>query len=92
MCLQASFELQLIDPKINIRVDKNTPDEIYTLGSRLTRIGLGFPQYCNDDIVIPGLIRKGYTKEDAYNYVVAACWEFIIPGVAMYRCKCKPNP
>lgn len=83
MCLQASFELQLIDPKINIRVDKNTPDEIYTLGSRLTRIGLGFPQYCNDDIVIPGLIRKGYTKEDAYNYVVAACWEFIIPGVAM---------
>ena len=83
MCLKASFELELIDPKINIRVDKDTPAEIYELGSQLTKIGLGFPQYSNDDIVIPGLIRKGYSKEDAVNYVVAACWEFIIPGVAM---------
>ncbi len=83
MCLRASYELELIDPKINIRVDKDTPVDIYELGSRLTKIGLGFPQYSNDDIVIPGLMRKGYSKEDAYNYVVAACWEFIIPKVAM---------
>ncbi|MDR0573282.1 MAG: pyruvate formate lyase family protein, partial [Tannerella sp.] len=32
MCLQASYELELIDPKINIRVDKDTPDEIFELG------------------------------------------------------------
>lgn len=82
-CLRASYELNMIDPKINIRVDKDTPKEIYELGSELTKIGLGFPQYSNDDIVIPGLIRKGYSEEDARNYVVAACWEFIIPKVAM---------
>jgi formate C-acetyltransferase len=83
MCLRASYELEMIDPKINIRVDRNTPAEIYELGSELTRIGLGFPQYSNDDVVIPGLVRKGYSPEDATDYVVAACWEFIIPGVAM---------
>ena len=83
LCLKASLELNLIDPKINIRVDKDTPLEIYELGSELTKIGLGFPQYSNDDIVIPGLIAKGYDKEDAHNYVVAACWEFILPEVAM---------
>lgn len=83
MCLRASYELELIDPKINIRVDKDTPNEIYGLGSQLTKKGLGFPQYSNDDIIIPGLIRKGYDKEDAYNYVVAACWEFIIPKCAL---------
>ena len=83
MCLQASYELALIDPKINIRVDRDTPAEIYEAGSRLTKIGLGFPQYNNDDIVIPGLIRKGYSPENAHQYVVAACWEFIIPKVAM---------
>ncbi len=80
-CMEASLELNLIDPKINLRVGKNTPDEIYVLGTELTKKGLGFPQYCNDDVVIPGLIKLGYDKEDAYNYVVAACWEFIIPGV-----------
>ena len=83
MCLKASLSLKLIDPKINLRVHKNTPMETYILGTQLTKQGLGFPQYSNDDVVIPGLIRLGYTKEDACNYVVAACWEFIIPGTAM---------
>ena len=83
MCLEASYDLNLIDPKINLRVDKNTPLEIYKLGARLTKRGLGFPQYDNDDVVVPGLIRKGYSPEDANDYVVAACWEFIIPGKAM---------
>jgi formate C-acetyltransferase len=49
----------------------------------LTRKGLGFPQYSNDDVVIPALTAHGYELEDARNYTVAACWEFIIPGVGM---------
>ena len=81
LCLRASGELKLIDPKINLRVNKNTPLAVYEEGSKLTRVGLGFPQYCNDDVVIPGLVEMGYDYEDAVNYVVAACWEFIIPGV-----------
>lgn len=83
MCLRASCELELIDPKINIRVDADTPDEIFFLGSQLTRKGLGFPQYSNDDVIVPGLMKKGYSEQDARNYVVAACWEFIIPNHAM---------
>ncbi len=83
MCLKASLELKLIDPKINLRVTKNTPIEIYDLGTELTKQGLGFPQYSNDEVVIPGLLSKGYELEDARNYVVAACWEFIIPGNGM---------
>ena len=80
-CLRASQELLLIDPKINLRVGKNTPIDIYELGSELTKCGLGFPQYSNDDVVIPALIHLGYAPEDASDYVVAACWEFIIPKV-----------
>lgn len=80
MCMQASLELSLIDPKINLRVGKNTPLELFEYATLLTKQGLGFPQYCNDDVVVPGLIRLGYTPEDAYDYAVAACWEFIIPN------------
>lgn len=80
LCLEASRNLKLIDPKINLRVSKKTPADQYILGTELTKAGLGFPQYSNDDIVIDGLIKKGYAPEDAANYVVAACWEFIIPG------------
>lgn len=81
LCLEASYNNKLIDPKINLRVGKDTPEDIYIKASHLTKAGLGFPQYSNDDVVIPGLERLGYAHEDAANYTVAACWEFIIPFV-----------
>ena len=83
MCLRASADLKLIDPKINLRVNSKTPLEVFEMGTRLTRLGLGFPQYENDDVAIPALTDLGYAEEDARNYVVAACWEFIIPGRGM---------
>ena len=83
LALKACGELKLVDPKINLRVDKNTPMEIYTLGTELTKAGLGFPQYANDDVVIPALVKWGYELEDARDYSVAACWEFLIPGCGM---------
>ena len=83
LALKACGELKLVDPKINLRVDKNTPMDIYVLGTELTKAGLGFPQYANDDVVIPALMKWGYELEDARDYSVAACWEFLIPGCGM---------
>ncbi len=83
ICLTASLNNRRIDPKINLRVNKDTPLELYVRCTELTKQGLGFPQYANDDVVIPGLVKLGYSLKDARNYTVAACWEFIIPGVAM---------
>ncbi len=81
--LKASKSLKLIDPKINLRIDRNTPDDLLILGCELTKEGLGFPQYSNDEVVIPALVKAGYDLEDARDYTVAACWEFIIPGYGL---------
>lgn len=81
LCLQVSKTNGLIDPKINLRVSKHTPLDRFIQATELTKAGLGFPQYSNDDVVIPGLEKLGYPHADAVNYTVAACWEFIIPGV-----------
>lgn len=83
MCLDACGELRLIDPKINLRVNGNTPLSVYEKGTQLTKLGLGFPQYENDDVAIPALMKLGYAHEDAVSYAMAACWEFIIPKRAM---------
>ncbi|MBQ8383130.1 MAG: pyruvate formate-lyase [Clostridia bacterium] len=83
LCMTACGNLCLADPKINLRVSKNTPIERFTEATHLTAKGLGFPQYSNDDVVIPGLIALGYDPADAANYTVAACWEFIIPAKGM---------
>jgi formate C-acetyltransferase len=83
MVLRVSRDLELIDPKINLRISSQTDLELLCLASELTRKGLGFPQYSNDEVVIPALVAHGYDLQDARDYVVAACWEFIIPGRGM---------
>lgn len=83
MVLRVSRDLAMIDPKINLRISAQTDLDLLSLATELTRIGLGFPQYSNDDVVIPALVSHCYALEDARNYVVAACWEFIISGRGM---------
>jgi formate C-acetyltransferase len=83
MVLRVARDVGMIDPKINLRVTANTDLKLLELAAELTRQGLGFPQYSNDDVVIPGLVAHGYNLEDARNYTVAACWEYIIPGKGM---------
>ena len=83
MVMEVSRELGLIDPKINLRISADTDLDLLCLATELTRRGLGFPQYSNDDVVIPALAAHGYDIEDARDYVVAACWEFIMPGRGM---------
>lgn len=83
LCLRVSRDVSMIDPKINLRITADTDLELLSLATELTRKGLGFPQYSNDDVVIPALVKHGYSLEDARDYAVAACWEFIIPGKGM---------
>lgn len=80
LVLDVARHLRLIDPKINLRLTPDTPWELLVRAVEMTKLGLGFPQYSNDDAVIPGLVTLGYRIEDARDYSVAACWEFIIPG------------
>ncbi len=48
--------------------------------------GFGMPAFNNDEIVIPGLIKLGVEKEDAYNYSAIGCIEIAVPGKWGYRC------
>jgi formate C-acetyltransferase len=83
MALRVARDVGLIDPKVNLRITGETDLALLELATDLTRKGLGFPQYANDDVVIPALAAHGYELEDARDYTVAACWEFIIPGRGM---------
>lgn len=81
--LDVTRAIRFIDPKINLRITPDTPRDLLFKAAELTKIGLGFPQYSNDSVVIPGLANMGYELEDARDYSVAACWEFLIPGRGM---------
>lgn len=78
--IELMIELQLPDPKVLLRVNKNTPKKLIELSIKCIKTGIGCPLFANDDVIIPKLISFGFDKEDAYNYGTAACWEPFITG------------
>lgn len=77
--LEVMGELRLPDPKVVLRVNSKTPDEIWELSYRCLREGLGYPLFSNDDVMVDALSRY-YSRSDALNYGTSACWEPLIPG------------
>lgn len=63
------------DPKILLRVNKKTDEELLKLAVDCMATGVGSPLLSNDDIIITRMIDFGYEKKDSFNYVTAACWE-----------------
>lgn len=78
--IEVTEEKGLPDPKILLRVDKNTPHDLMACALRCMKTGVGAPILSNDDQVIPKLLAFGVEPEDARQYGVAACWEPLIPG------------
>ncbi|MEE0025259.1 pyruvate formate lyase family protein [Methanobrevibacter sp.] len=73
--MDALKELNLPDPKIILRYSDKMPNDLMDLAVETMATGIGSPLLSNDDLIIKKLIEFGYKKEDAYNYVVSACWE-----------------
>lgn len=73
-------ELRIPDPKILVRVDRDTDDIMWTHIAEYMTGACGSPLISNDDMVIKYMTEFGYDKEDANDYITAACWEPIAAG------------
>lgn len=75
MCIQASMHTQLPAPSFSVRVWNGTPNEFLIKAVELTRTGVGLPAYYNDEVIIPAMMSRGITLEDARNYDIIGCVE-----------------
>ncbi len=75
MCIQASMHVQLPQPSFSVRVWNGTPTEFLLRCAELTRTGVGLPAYYNDEVIIPALMSRGLTLEDARDYNIIGCVE-----------------
>jgi len=80
MCLDATMNLQLVDPQINTRLHQNTPEPFMRKCCELAKLGMGYPSIFNDDSVIPALQSIGIPLEDACEYCNDGCTEVFISG------------
>lgn len=75
MCISASMHVNLPQPSLSMRVWNGTPQDLLVKAAELTKTGIGLPAYYNDEIIIPALISRGLTLEDARDYCVIGCVE-----------------
>lgn len=75
MCLQASLHTLLPAPSLSVRVWNGTPHDFLIKAAEVTRTGIGLPAYYNDEVIIPALISRGLTMEDARDYCIIGCVE-----------------
>jgi formate C-acetyltransferase len=74
-CLEASAHVKLPQPSISIRAWNKSPDELLIKAAEVSRVGLGMPAYYNDEVIIPALVSRGLTLEDARDYGIIGCVE-----------------
>lgn len=75
LCIEASHHVFLPQPSLSIRVWNKTPHELLIKAVKLTKTGIGLPAYYNDEVIIPSLISRGLTMEDARDYNIIGCVE-----------------
>ncbi len=75
MCLEAAMHVPLPQPSISVRVWNGTPQSFMIKAAALTRLGTGLPAYYNDEVIIPSIMARGLTLEDARDYCIIGCVE-----------------
>ncbi len=80
LCIQASMHTLLPAPSFTVRVWNGTPNEFLIKCAEVTRTGIGLPAYYNDEIIIPSLMSRGVSYEDARDYNIIGCVEPSIGG------------
>lgn len=80
LILELMLEEKYIEPKINVRVNKNTPKRLWDLIAKLQITGRGICTLFNDEIIPFGLMEHGRPKDVAYDYCNDGCSEIILDG------------
>lgn len=81
LCLELIEELNLIEPKPNVRVHANTPDALLTRLAEMIAKAQGAPFLLNfDETSIAGLRWQGLEQEKLWDYAPVGCLENTLQG------------
>ena len=72
--------LRLPDPKLILRVNDQTPEQIWKLSAECLVTGCGSPLLMNEELIMPLMERFGYAHEDCSEMGTSSCWEPLIIG------------
>ncbi|MDR1016117.1 MAG: hypothetical protein LBL67_01420 [Coriobacteriales bacterium] len=74
MFLQSADRLDLHDPPMSVRIDDDTPEELWEAAIETTKRHGGLPTFESDNAIIPALAKR-MSLEDARDYCLIGCVE-----------------
>lgn len=80
LVLDVVEELHISDFPIAVRLNQSTPTELLRRMAEVQRHGGGIVAMYNEEVVIDGLVKFGYSTRDARRFTNDGCWEVLIPG------------
>lgn len=86
--LKSKREFPLNYPDLAARIHTGSPKRYLYEVAKTIKDGAGFPKLINDEEVVPILLSKGATFEEAYDYSVSGCAECRMPNRDTYT---SPN-
>jgi formate C-acetyltransferase len=72
--LESYTQLKTVQPTFSVRIHKDTPESFLSAVGDSIRSGTSIALF-NDEVMIPGLINRGFTLEDAREYAPIGCVE-----------------
>lgn len=84
--IKSVAQVHLPQPNLTVRYHAGLDNKFMNEAIELMKLGTGMPAFNSDEVIIPSLIAKGVSKEDAYNYSAVGCVEVAVPAKWGYRC------
>ena len=89
--LEIFTEIKVPDPKLIMRVNKKTNDDIWTKAIKCIITGCGSPLIMNEKLIMDSMVNFGYDEKDVWNVGTSACWEPLIIGKSLDQNNPFPN-
>ena len=67
-------------PNLSARLSEKSSEEFVLECARVIGLGSGMPQVFNDESIVPALMARGISAEDARNYAIVGCVELTTHG------------
>jgi formate C-acetyltransferase len=81
LALEVIEEMNLFEPKPNVRLHRNTPQDLLIRVSEMLAKAQGSPFLLNfDEHSIEGMVWQGVPREDAWDYGIVGCLENTMQG------------
>lgn len=80
LILEATNEVQTTQPSISLRYHNNISDQLFNKALEIVQKGMATPAFFNDNLIIPIILAKGATIEEARDWSIEGCVEPYVGG------------